>query len=245
MTQIPCWLGPDDDTTPFPDVRRSLTEPNGLLAVGGSLNITRLLNAYRHGIFPWYNADQPLLWWSPDPRTVLFPASFKLSRSLRKTLRRPIYEVTLDTAFAAVVAACAAPRSGDSGTWITPAMAQAYRDLHVAGYGHSVEVWRDGDLVGGLYGVALGRVFYGESMFSAMRDGSKIALAYLAGQLRAWNFAVIDCQMHTAHLQSLGAEEIPRAHFITLLRENCALPGRPGPWRFETARAGAHTPVSK
>ncbi len=241
MIKIPRWLDPDDDTTPFPDVEQALTEPNGLLAVGGSLSVTRLLDAYRHGIFPWYSAGQPLLWWSPDPRTVLFPARFKLSRSLRKTLLKPTHQVTLDTAFATVVAACAAPRSSESGTWITPAMAQAYHGLHAAGYAHSVEVWRDSELVGGLYGVALGRVFYGESMFSVMRDGSKIALAHLAGQLRAWDFAAIDCQLHTPHLQSLGAEEISRADFTALLRENCALPGRPGPWRFESGRAWAHT----
>ncbi len=241
MIMIPHWLDSDDDTTPFPDVGQALTEPNGLLAVGGSLSITRLLDAYRHGIFPWYSAGQPLLWWSPDPRTVLFPARFKLSRSLRKTLRRYTYRVSLDTAFAAVVAACAAPRSGESGTWITPAMARAYHDLHAAGYAHSVEVWRNQELVGGLYGVALGHVFYGESMFSAVRDGSKIALAYLTGQLRAWGFAAIDCQLHTAHLQSLGAEEIARTQFTALLQENCALPDRPGPWRFESERAWVHT----
>lgn len=241
MTKIPRWLDPDDDATPFPDVEQALIEPNGLLAVGGSLSVARLLNAYRHGIFPWYSEGQPLLWWSPDPRTVLFPAGFRLSHSLRKTLRKSTYQVTLDTAFDAVVMACAAPRDSESGTWITPAMAQAYRVLHAAGYAHSVEVWQDGKLVGGLYGVALGRVFFGESMFSAMRDGSKIALAYLAGQLRAWDFAVIDCQLHTAHLQSLGAEEVPRTDFSILLRENCALHGRPGPWRFESAHAWVHT----
>lgn len=241
MTKIPRWLNPDDDTTPFPDVEQALIEPNGLLAVGGSLSMTRLLNAYRHGIFPWYSAGQPLLWWSPDPRTVLFPARFKLSRSLRKTLHKTTHDVTLDTAFDDVVGACAAPRSSESGTWITPAMAHAYSNLHSAGYAHSVEVWQDNKLVGGLYGVALGRVFYGESMFSTLRDGSKIALANLAGQLRAWDFAVIDCQLHTAHLESLGAEEISRSQFTDLLTENCTMPGRPGPWRFESARPWAHT----
>jgi len=241
MIKIPRWLNPEDDTTPFPDVELALTEPNGLLAVGGSLSMTRLLNAYRHGIFPWYSAGQPLLWWSPDPRTVLFPARFKLSRSLRKTLRKTTHEVSLDTAFDDVVRACAAPRSSESGTWITPAMAHAYSTLHAAGYAHSVEVWQDNKLVGGLYGVALGRVFYGESMFSAVRDGSKIALANLAGQLRAWDFAVIDCQLHTAHLESLGAEEISRSQFTDLLAENCARSGHPGRWRFESARAWAHT----
>ena len=241
MNKIPRWLDPHDDTMPFPDVEQALIEPNGLLAVGGTLSVTRLLNAYRHGIFPWYSADQPLLWWSPDPRTVLFPARFKVSRSLRKTLHKDDHQVTLDTAFDAVVTACAAPRSSESGTWITPAMAQAYRALHDAGYAHSVEVWQDSKLIGGLYGVALGRMFFGESMFSAARDGSKIALAHLVGQLHAWEFAAIDCQLHTAHLQSLGAEEIPRSRFTALLRANCALPGRPGPWRFESARAWVHT----
>jgi leucyl/phenylalanyl-tRNA--protein transferase len=241
MIKIPHWLAPDDDTTPFPDVGEALIEPNGLLAVGGSLSTARLLDAYRHGIFPWYSEGQPLLWWSPDPRTVLFPARFKLSRSLRKTLTTSAHQVTLDTDFDAVVTACAAPRDSESGTWITPAMAQAYHALHAAGYAHSVEVRQDGKLVGGLYGVALGRVFFGESMFSAMRDGSKIALAYLSGQLRAWDFAAIDCQLPTAHLHSLGAEDIPRARFISLLNDHCTLPGRPGLWRFESARAWVHT----
>lgn len=241
MPKTPRWLDPDDDTTPFPDVEQALVEPNGLLAVGGSLSVTRLLDAYRHGIFPWYNTDQPLLWWSPNPRTVLYPARFRISRSLRKTLRKAVHRVTLDTAFDAVVAACAAPRQDEAGTWITLAMARAYRRLHDAGYAHSVEVWQDDILIGGLYGVALGQVFFGESMFSTRRDGSKIALAYLTGQLHAWGFAVIDCQMHTAHLQSLGAEEIPRAQFTALLRDHCAQPNRPGPWRFESAHAWAHT----
>jgi len=239
--KIPHWLNPDDDLEPFPDVELALHEPNGLLAVGGNLSVARLLNAYQHGIFPWYNDDQPLLWWSPDPRTVLFPTHLKLSRSLRKTLARHAHDVTFDTAFNAVVAACAAPRGTESGTWITPAMTQAYSALHAAGYAHSVEVWQAGVLVGGLYGVALGRVFFGESMFSRIRDGSKIALAYLVGQLRNWEFAVIDCQLHTTHLQSLGAENISRRHFSTLIADNCTQTDPPSPWRFESDNAWVHT----
>lgn len=238
--KIPHWLDPADDA-PFPDVELAMREPDGLLAVGGNLSITRLLTAYRQGIFPWYSAGQPLLWWSPDPRTVLFPSRFKLARSLRKTLRQGKHAVSFDRAFDAVVAACAAPRDVEAGTWITPAMAAAYHNLHGAGYAHSVEVWQDGELAGGLYGVALGRIFFGESMFSRHRDGSKIALAHLAGQLRCWDFKLIDCQMATAHLQSLGATPIPRRRFRELLAIACNEPDHPAPWRFESARIWEHT----
>lgn len=239
--KIPHWLDAVDDAEPFPDVQLALREPNGLLAVGGNLSIARLLTAYRHGIFPWYSAGQPLLWWSPDPRTVLFPTQFKLSRSLRKTLRKGLHDVSFDRAFDTVVAACAAPRDAEAGTWITPAMASAYHDLHVAGYAHSVEVWQNNELVGGLYGVSLGRVFFGESMFSRCRDGSKIALAHLVGQLRRWDFKLIDCQMPTAHLQRLGATLISRRSFCDLLASACAAPDRFGPWQFESARVWEHT----
>ncbi|HHW78074.1 MAG TPA: leucyl/phenylalanyl-tRNA--protein transferase [Xanthomonadaceae bacterium] len=227
------WLDPRDDNQPFPHPDRALTEPDGLLAAGGSLNPRRLLRAYRLGIFPWYSPGQPVLWWSPDPRLVLFPEHVKVSRSLRKTLRKGSFTVTADTAFAAVVEACAAPRAPEPGTWITPEMQRAYCRLHRLGHAHSVETWRQGELVGGLYGVALGRVFYGESMFSRMNDASKVALVLLAAQLKRWDFAVIDCQVRTDHLSRMGALEIPRATFLQLLERCCPLPGRDGCWRLD------------
>jgi leucyl/phenylalanyl-tRNA--protein transferase len=209
---------------PFPPLAQALAHPNGLLAAGGDLSVTRLLDAYRHGIFPWFGQDDPILWWSPDPRMVLFPSEFKLSHSLRKTLRKGAFEVRTDSALEQVMRACAAPRAGESGTWIVDEMIAAYCELHRLGYAHSVEVWMEGELVGGLYGVAIGRMFYGESMFSRRNDASKIALACLARQLERWNFGMIDCQMHTPHLASLGAREIPRAEFVARLQEliNCA-----------------------
>lgn len=210
--------------TPFPPLHRALREPNGLLAAGGELSAERLLLAYRAGIFPWFNPGEPVLWWSPDPRMVLFPPRFKLSRSLAKTMRNSGCEVRFDSAFSHVMHACAAPRAGHSGTWISAEMIAAYSHLHEIGYAHSVEVWQADQLVGGLYGVALGRMFYGESMFSVIPNGSKIALAYLSKQLARWQFGMIDCQMHTPHLASLGAELIARDEFVTGLRElvNCA-----------------------
>ncbi|MCC8999490.1 MAG: leucyl/phenylalanyl-tRNA--protein transferase [Candidatus Contendobacter sp.] len=227
------WLDPRDDSQPFPPPDRALTEPDGLLAAGGNLSPRRLLRAYRLGIFPWYSPGQPILWWSPDPRLVLFPESVNLSRSLRKTLRKGLFTVTADTAFAAVIAACAAPRGEDPGTWITPEMNRAYIRLHQLGHAHSFESWHEGELVGGLYGVAVGRVFYGESMFSIMSDASKVALAALAAQLWRWQFTLIDCQVHTEHLTRMGAVEIPRATFIQLLERYCILPGRDGLWRLD------------
>ena len=206
--------------------------PNGLLAAGAELSPQRILTAYRSGIFPWFNAGEPILWWSPDPRMILVPGEFKLSRSLAKSLRNTAYEARFDSAFEQVMRACAAPRNGQSGTWIHEDMIAAYSALHALGYAHSVEVWRDGMLVGGLYGIAIGRMFYGESMFSAVPDGSKIALAHLTRQLDRWQFGMIDCQMNTPHLASLGAREIPRGEFIAKLQElvNCA----PIPhWQFD------------
>ncbi len=203
----------------FPPVTQALRAPNGLLAAGGDLSIARLLEAYRHGIFPWFSEGEPILWWSPDPRMVLFPGEFKVSHSLRKTLRRGRHEVRTDSAFEQVMRACAAPRDGASGTWIHEEMIAAYCQLHRLGHAHSVETWMDGELVGGLYGIALGRMFYGESMFSRRTDASKIALAHLAAQLARWNFGMIDCQMKTAHLISLGAREIPRNEFIARLQD--------------------------
>ncbi|MBK7540520.1 MAG: leucyl/phenylalanyl-tRNA--protein transferase [Candidatus Competibacteraceae bacterium] len=228
------WLDPRDDSQPFPHPDRALDEPQGLLAAGGSLSPRRLLRAYRHGIFPWYSPGQPILWWSPDPRLVLFPERINVSRSLRKTLRKGTFSSTADTGFAAIMSACAAPRGPRSGTWITPEMHRAYCRLHNLGHAHSIEIWHQGELVGGLYGVAVGRVFYGESMFSLMSDASKVALALLAVQLRRWNFALIDCQVRTEHLARMGAVEIPRADFLALLQRYCPLPSPTGPWRLDT-----------
>ncbi len=219
------WLDPYNDEQPFPSPERALGDPQGLLAVGGSLSPARLLSAYRQGIFPWYAAGQPILWWSPDPRMVLYPERIKISRSLRKTLRKNIFRVTMDTSFEEVITRCAEPRSGETGTWLTPEMMAAYCRLSRLGYAHSVEVWRDASVVGGLYGVAIGRVFYGESMFSRTRDASKIALVALARQLQRWKFAVIDCQMHTAHLSSMGADTLCRSAFLKLVRQFCAVGG--------------------
>lgn len=242
------WLRPDD-VPRFPPTGLALDEPNGLLAAGGSLSAAWLLAAYRRGIFPWYSAGQPILWWSPNPRMVLCPEDFKLSRSLNKRLRQGHlasgpYQVRLDSAFAAVMAACAdTPRPGQDGTWIVPAIHRAYGELHDQGRAHSVEVWVEERLVGGLYGVALGRMFYGESMFSRESDASKVALAHLVGFLRAHHFGLIDCQMRTPHLASLGAREIPRSEFEERL---AALTGAPeaypdGHWPIDGAHAPPHT----
>ncbi len=212
------WLS---DNAPFPPVAQALREPNGLLAAGGDLTCARLLDAYRHGIFPWFSPGDPVLWWSPDPRMVLIPDDFKLSDSLAKILRHGAFEVRNDTAFEQVMRACAAPRGEQSGTWISEPMIEAYCALHHSGYAHSVETWQDGKLVGGLYGVAIGRMFYGESMFSQVSNASKVALAHLA---RESGSQMIDCQMHTPHLASLGARLMPRDEFISRLEVlvNCA-----------------------
>ncbi len=223
------WL---DKHTPFPPLSRAMQEPNGLLAAGGELSASRLIEAYRNGIFPWYGADQPLLWWSPDPRMVLAPADLKISRSLGKRLRKKDFSVRVDTRFEAVMRACAAPRDEQGGTWITDDMVAAYSDLHMRGIAHSVETWIDGELAGGLYGVAIGRMFYGESMFTRATDASKIALAHLTRQLQRWNFGLIDCQMNTAHLASLGAREIARDDFVRRLKVlvDC---DPPQAWQFD------------
>ena len=205
--------------TPFPDPVRAETDPNGLLAVGGDLSPKRLLQAYRAGVFPWFSDGQPILWWSPNPRMVLFPSHLKVSRSLRKTLRRGHYQVSVDQAFEQVIHACAAPRRDTDGTWLLPHMIDAYTRLYQLGLAHSVETWQDGELVGGLYGVALGRAFFGESMFSLADDASKVALVQLAELTGKAGFAFIDCQVHTDHLQRQGAEEIPRPRFLQLLRQ--------------------------
>jgi len=231
-------LDPDDPEAPFPPVESAEREPDGLLAVGGDLHPRRLLNAYRAGIFPWYSDDQPLLWWSPDPRTVLFPERLKVSRSLRKSLRNKPFRVTFDTAFDAVIDACAAPRAGENGTWITHDMATAYRQLHRLGHAHSVEVWLDDKLAGGLYGIAMGRVFFGESMFSRVSEASKVAFVHLIRQLQARGYRLVDCQVYSAHLLTLGAEEIPRREFCQLLDRWCPHPGDPGSWSDWEPMAG-------
>ena len=203
----------------FPPVTQALNSPNGLLAAGGDLSAARLFDAYQQGISPWYNAGEPILWWSPDPRMVLIPSQFRVSNSLRKVLRKHQYEVTFDQDFKQVMRCCAAPRESADGTWISDDIIAAYCELHRSGYAHSVEVWVGNTLAGGLYGVAIGKMFYGESMFSTVSNGSKIALAHLAKQLTRWQFGMIDCQMSTPHLASLGAQEIPRSKFIEHLQE--------------------------
>jgi leucyl/phenylalanyl-tRNA---protein transferase len=218
--------------TSFPPVESALRDPNGLLAMGGDLSVERLLDAYRHGIFPWFNPGEPILWWSPDPRMVLAPDEIRVTRSLAKRIRNGGFEVRVDTAFADVMRACAAPREDAAGTWISPAMVGAYTRLFDAGWAHSVETWHEGELVGGLYGVAIGRMFFGESMFSREPDASKVALVRLARQLQQWDFGLIDCQMETPHLASLGARTIPRAVFTARVAELVNLPHLPGPWHF-------------
>jgi leucyl/phenylalanyl-tRNA--protein transferase len=224
------WLEPHD---PFPPVATALREPNGLLAAGADLSETRLIDAYSKGIFPWFSEGQPLLWWSPDPRMVLFPPELRISRSLAKRLRRRDYEIRTDTCFETVMHACAAPRAGQDGTWITTDMIAAYSALNRRGIAHSVETWVDGELAGGLYGIALGRMFYGESMFARAADASKLALAHLVRQLQRLDFGMIDCQMKTAHLASFGAREIPRSEFMLKLQELVNYSMQSGEWRID------------
>jgi leucyl/phenylalanyl-tRNA--protein transferase len=221
------YLEADD---PFPPADLALRNPNGLLAAGADLSPARLIDAYTHGIFPWFNDDDPVLWWSPDPRMVLPVREVRVARSLRRTIRSSRFRVSADTAFAAVVAGCAAPRRDQHGTWITADMAVAYRRLFDLGYAHSIEAWAGDELVGGLYGVALGRMFFGESMFSRHSDASKVALVLLARQLARWDFHIIDCQMSTDHLASLGAREIERATFLRHVNELVRQPPVRPPW---------------
>ena len=217
------WLSPQDAPERFPPLERALDEPPGLLAAGGDLSAPRLLAAYRRGIFPWYSPGQPVLWWSPDPRAVLFPEEFRCSRSLAKTLRNAGFETRIDHDFAGVIAGCAAPRATSAGTWITREMHTAYLELHRQGHAHSIESYLEGRLAGGLYGVRLGEVFFGESMFSHERDASKVALARLVDLCRAEGIAVIDCQLPSRHLESLGSRLVPRSEFQALLRRH--IPG--------------------
>lgn len=230
------WL---DAADPFPPLERALDDPNGLLAAGGTMQVSRLLDAYHRGIFPWSIEGQPLLWWSPDPRMVLFTTEFRPSRSLRRRLREGRFDVRFDTDCERVIAACAEPREGQSGTWITPEIRSAYGELHRMGYVHSVESWRDGTLVGGLYGVALGRVFFGESMFAYEADASKVALAHLVAHLRSLDVPLIDCQQETRHLASLGARPIPRPRFAALLSELIHSTGPPSGWPPDPARSAS------
>jgi leucyl/phenylalanyl-tRNA---protein transferase len=209
-------------------------DPSGLLAVGGDLTCERLLKAYRAGIFPWYSEDQPILWWSPDPRLVLELEDFRVSRSLRKTLNKKNFKITLDRDFEDVIGACASvPREGQRGTWITEDMQEAYIKLYGLGFAHSVEVWFEGQLAGGLYGVSLGKCFFGESMFHVKSDASKVALACLVEKLKAWKFSFIDAQMTTDHMVGLGAKEMPRRIFLKRLQGALRFPTKRGKWRID------------
>ena len=212
------WLGEQADPNWFPPLEHALREPPGLLAAGGDLSPARLLAAYERGVFPWYSAQQPILWWSPDPRMVLFPKEFNCSRSLRKTLRNGPFATRVDQAFGATIRACAAPRRGGPDTWLNTDMVASYEQLHLLGFGHSVETYENDQLVGGLYGIQLGQVFFGESMFSLSRDASKVALARLVEECRARDIQVIDCQVASSHLASLGAREVSRRRFVELLQ---------------------------
>lgn len=222
------WL--DRHSLDFPPLEQALREPNGLLAAGGDLRPERLIAAYRHGCFPWYQDGQPLLWWSPDPRTVLLPQELHISRSLAKFMRQQTLRVTFDQAFSEVISACAGPRQYTDGTWITPPMQQAYLHLHELGIAHSVEVWQADQLVGGLYGLAMGQLFFGESMFSRTSNASKVGFVTLVRHLQAWGFVLIDCQMPTRHLESLGARSISRTDFATFLQRHLDQPNT-ATWR--------------
>jgi len=211
-------LGEQADPNWFPPLEHALREPPGLLAAGGDLRPARLLAAYERGVFPWYSAQQPILWWSPDPRMVLYPKEFHCSRSLRKTLRNGTFTSRVDSDFSATIRACAAPRRAGPDTWLNNDMIASYEQLHLLGFGHSVETCENGQLVGGLYGIQLGQVFFGESMFSLRRDASKVALARLVDECRARDIQLIDCQVASGHLASLGAREVSRSQFAALLR---------------------------
>jgi leucyl/phenylalanyl-tRNA--protein transferase len=233
------FLGPLD---PFPPVDQALDQPDGLLAAGASLSTRRLIDAYGRGIFPWFSEGDPILWWSPDPRTVLRPAAVHVSHSLRKRLKKDAFSITIDRAFARVLDGCAEPRADEAGTWLSAGMRRAYTALHTAGFAHSIEVWMDGELAGGLYGVAIGRMFFGESMFARRTDASKIAIVRLATQLDRWEFPLIDCQLETAHLLSLGAEHLPRRRFVAAVEQ---LVTQPSPkWVIDPDLAGTpdHAP---
>ncbi len=229
----PYWISPNASPYDFPPLETALEHPDGLLAVGGDLTPSRIMIAYRRGIFPWYNNDQPILWWSPSQRLVLFPEQLKLSQSLRKTIRKQKFTLTMDQHFRQVITQCAAPRRTQKTTWITAEILEAYYQLHQHGFAHSVETWHNGELVGGLYGIALGKVFFGESMFALMTDASKVAFAHFVSQIQRWDYQLIDCQVQTEHLKTFGAIEIPRPTYRDLLDHLCDTCGHPGPWQFE------------
>jgi leucyl/phenylalanyl-tRNA--protein transferase len=224
------WL--DQNTGAFPHYQHALEEPSGLLAAGGDLSPERLISAYRLGIFPWYNPGEPILWWTPDPRSVIYPKQFKANRSLRKAIKKSEFKITIDTCFEQVIDQCAQPRRDDEGTWINPDIDAAYTLLNRMGVAHSVEAWHEGKLVGGLYGVSIGKVFFGESMFSHMDNASKVAFAFLCEQLTLWDFDLIDCQVHNPYLESLGAIEIPREKFLMQLNQAITKNTR-GDWHFD------------
>jgi len=215
------FIQPFDADDSFPPLQKAETDPNGLLAIGGDLSPTRLLTAYQHGIFPWFNEDQPILWWSPDPRMVLFPQEFHASRSLKKNIKKNQYRFSVNQAFEAVIEACAAPRAYAEDTWINSRMLEAYKQLHKSGFAHSIEIWHSDELVGGLYGIAMDRIFFGESMFSKMPNTSKVAFWVVSLLSQQLNIKCIDCQVYSAHLGLLGAREIPRKQFQEILSHHC------------------------
>jgi leucyl/phenylalanyl-tRNA--protein transferase len=224
------WISRDDPPDAFPAISRALRSPNGLLAAGGDLSTERLLHAYERAIFPWFDTGQPILWWSPDPRCVLLPASLHLSRRFRRSLKKSSFSLSFNNAFTSVISACGSKRNGHSGTWITPEMNDAYSRLHSLGWAHSVEVWLGDELAGGIYGVAIGRAFFGESMFSRVTNASKVAVLALCRQLVAHDFAVLDCQVPSPHLMSLGAARMPRVQFASLLETVCTPRSRFDDW---------------
>jgi leucyl/phenylalanyl-tRNA--protein transferase len=224
------WISQDDPADSFPDASHAFDVPDGLLAAGGDLSQERLLYAYRHGIFPWYDDGQPILWWSPDPRCVLRPENFHTSRRLDRFIRNCQYEVTFNSAFGKVIDACADERPDQQGTWINQEMIDAYKDLHETGWAHSVEVWSGTELVGGLYGLAIGDAFFGESMFSRRSNASKVAMHILCRELGRLECKILDCQVESPHLMSLGATLMPRAEFLDLLQRACAIPSRITNW---------------
>lgn len=235
------WLDSATPDAAFPDPQLALSQPNGLLAMGGDLSAQRLRRAYACGIFPWYNPDESILWWCPDPRTVFATNAIHVSRRLARTLERGDYAVTLDHDFNGVLAGCAGPRVGEPGTWLGTHMRTAYARLHALGDAHSVEVWRGGELIGGLYGIAMGRMFFGESMFSRQTNASKIALIWLARQLASWGFPWIDGQVGSGHLYRMGAHDVPRQHFLDTIATLQQEPAPPAPWHFTLAVPSAAT----
>ncbi len=228
-----------DSDDPFPPAELALQQPNGLLAAGADLSPSRLLDAYAQGIFPWFGREDPLLWWSPDPRMVLYVRELRISRSLRRAIRSARFHVTVDTAFPAVIEGCAEPRPGQDGTWITPEMNAAYCQLFEMGHAHSVETWAGDRLAGGLYGVAIGRMFFGESMFSRESDASKVGFVHMVAQFGRWGMPLVDCQMPTSHLASFGAREIPRTDFLDQIHQLVRQPAPPTPWRLDADLSAA------